>query len=61
MADNVYAKAHVDPSQDRVCLWTGANVMVEYSHKEAEQVLLQGGAAVIVQASRSASLPVATR
>eukprot|EP00949_MAST-11_sp_MAST-11-sp1_P003166 g3166.t1 len=40
LADNVYAKAHVDPSaKPVVCLWTGANVMVEYSHDEAEVVL----------------------
>jgi len=37
LAANVYANATVKP--DRVCLWLGANVMVEYSFEEAIQLL----------------------
>ncbi len=38
LADNVYAKASVEP-KDTVCLWLGANVMVEYSYAEAHTLL----------------------
>ena len=33
LADGVFARAHVEP-RDSVCLWLGANVMVEYSFEE---------------------------
>ena len=38
VADQVHAKASVAPS-GRVCLWLGANVMLEYSYAEAEELL----------------------
>ena len=38
LADNLYAKAHVLP-ENKVCLWLGANVMLEYTYDEAEQLL----------------------
>ncbi|KAI9907093.1 hypothetical protein PsorP6_016333 [Peronosclerospora sorghi] len=39
LADNVYAKAAVDCSVGKVCIWLGAQVMVEYSYEEAEALL----------------------
>uniref|UniRef100_A0A4X2LJZ3 Prefoldin subunit 3 n=1 Tax=Vombatus ursinus TaxID=29139 RepID=A0A4X2LJZ3_VOMUR len=39
LADNLYCKASVPPT-DKVCLWLGANVMLEYDIDEA-QVLLE--------------------
>uniref|UniRef100_K3WAP4 Prefoldin subunit 3 n=1 Tax=Globisporangium ultimum (strain ATCC 200006 / CBS 805.95 / DAOM BR144) TaxID=431595 RepID=K3WAP4_GLOUD len=45
LADNVYAKATVDCSVGKVCIWLGANVMVEYSYEEALE-LLQNNVAV---------------
>eukprot|EP00030_Apusomonadida_sp_AF-17_P004306 a509011_218.p2 GENE.a509011_218~~a509011_218.p2 ORF type:complete len:198 (-),score=93.96 a509011_218:42-608(-) len=38
LADNVYANAVV-PQSDRICLWLGAKVMLEYTLDEAESVL----------------------
>jgi prefoldin subunit 5 len=38
LTDNCHAKAEIDPT-DRVCLWLGANVMLEYSIDEAESLL----------------------
>jgi hypothetical protein len=38
ISDNVFAKAEVPPA-DRVCLWLGASVMVEYTYDEAERLL----------------------
>ncbi|XP_060787804.1 prefoldin subunit 3 [Neoarius graeffei] len=38
LADNVYCKASVPPT-DKVCLWLGANVMLEYDIDEAETLL----------------------
>ena len=36
LAQSVYAKARVKlPEEDKVCLWLGANVMLEYSRAEA--------------------------
>ncbi|PRP86189.1 prefoldin subunit 3-like isoform 1 [Planoprotostelium fungivorum] len=37
LSDNVYATASITPSV--VCLWLGANVMVEYSFEEAVDLL----------------------
>jgi hypothetical protein len=37
-ADTIYAKAEV-ACDGRVCLWLGANVMLEYSYEEAVGVL----------------------
>lgn len=39
LADNVFAKAKIDPSCNSVCIWLGANVMVEYSFDEAKTLL----------------------
>ncbi|KAL4648289.1 prefoldin subunit 3 [Arapaima gigas] len=38
LADNVYCKASVPPT-DKVCLWLGANVMLEYDTDEAQLLL----------------------
>ncbi|KAK3546559.1 hypothetical protein QTP70_027314 [Hemibagrus guttatus] len=38
LADNVYCKASVPPT-DKVCLWLGANVMLEYDIDEAQTLL----------------------
>ncbi|XP_014663389.1 PREDICTED: prefoldin subunit 3-like [Priapulus caudatus] len=38
LADQLYCQADVPPT-DRVCLWLGANVMLEYSTGEAETLL----------------------
>jgi prefoldin subunit 5 len=38
LSHNLYAKAEVAPT-DKVCLWLGANVMLEYTNKEAEELL----------------------
>jgi prefoldin subunit 5 len=38
LTDNLHAKAEIPPS-DKICLWLGANVMLEYSIKEAENLL----------------------
>ena len=38
LADAVMAKAVVEP-QDLVCLWLGANVMLEYSYEQAIEML----------------------
>jgi len=38
LTDNCHAKAEIPPT-DRVCLWLGANVMLEYSIEEAENLL----------------------
>ncbi|XP_012940254.1 prefoldin subunit 3 [Aplysia californica] len=38
LSDNVYAKAVVPPTE-KVCLWLGANVMLEYEIEEADEVL----------------------
>ncbi len=39
LSDNVYSKATVDSKADRVFLWLGANVMLEYTYDEAETTL----------------------
>ncbi|XP_041738566.1 prefoldin subunit 3 [Coregonus clupeaformis] len=38
LADNVYCKASVPPT-DKVCLWLGAKVMLEYDIDEAQTLL----------------------
>eukprot|EP00048_Salpingoeca_helianthica_P024745 m.34975 g.34975 ORF g.34975 m.34975 type:complete len:182 (-) comp9566_c0_seq2:66-611(-) len=38
LADNLYASARVPPTE-KVCLWLGANVMLEYTVDEAETML----------------------
>lgn len=38
LANNVYSKASVPPT-DKVCLWLGANVMLEYDIDEAQALL----------------------
>ncbi|XP_062070996.1 prefoldin subunit 3 [Lepus europaeus] len=38
LADNLYCKAWILPT-DKVCLWLGANVMLEYDIDEAEALL----------------------
>jgi prefoldin subunit 5 len=39
LADNIYAKAEVDYTEDKVNLWLGANVMLEYTYDEAHEFL----------------------
>ncbi len=38
LSDQVYAKAEIPPTKT-VCLWLGANVMLEYSLPDAEALL----------------------
>jgi prefoldin subunit 5 len=38
LTDNTHAQAVVEPCE-KICLWLGANVMLEYSLEEAEQLL----------------------
>lgn len=38
LSDNVWTKAEV-PRAESVALWLGANVMLEYSHAEAKELL----------------------
>eukprot|EP01090_Pellita_catalonica_P001939 TRINITY_DN11639_c0_g1_i2.p1 TRINITY_DN11639_c0_g1~~TRINITY_DN11639_c0_g1_i2.p1 ORF type:complete len:187 (-),score=47.70 TRINITY_DN11639_c0_g1_i2:8-511(-) len=38
VSTGIYAKASIE-KQDKVCLWLGANVMVEYSYEEAHALL----------------------
>ncbi|XP_046849518.1 prefoldin subunit 3-like [Xenia sp. Carnegie-2017] len=38
LSDQVYANASIPPT-DKVCLWLGANVMLEYDIEEAEKLL----------------------
>lgn len=38
MSDSIFAEAEIDP-EGTVCLWLGANVMMEYTFKEAEDLL----------------------
>lgn len=38
LSDGIYVRAIVPPTKT-VCLWLGANIMVEYSHKEAIELL----------------------
>ena len=39
LADNVFATASVNTSAQKICIWLGANVMVEYSYDEAIDLL----------------------
>mmetsp|Transcript_1025 Transcript_1025/g.1245 ORF Transcript_1025/g.1245 Transcript_1025/m.1245 type:complete len:191 (+) Transcript_1025:102-674(+) len=39
LADNVYADAVIDENNDKVGLWLGASVMLEYSYDDAEALL----------------------
>jgi hypothetical protein len=39
LAESVYGRADVDTSDGRVCLWLGANVMLEYTYDEAIEFL----------------------
>eukprot|EP00088_Acartia_fossae_P002972 TRINITY_DN1123_c0_g1_i15.p1 TRINITY_DN1123_c0_g1~~TRINITY_DN1123_c0_g1_i15.p1 ORF type:complete len:204 (-),score=55.18 TRINITY_DN1123_c0_g1_i15:948-1505(-) len=38
LSDQVFAKADIPPT-DRVCLWLGANVMLEYTLDDAQELL----------------------
>nr|QBH72835.1 prefoldin subunit [Aphelinus abdominalis] len=38
LSDQVYAKATISPT-DKVCLWLGANVMLEYTLDDAQELL----------------------
>lgn len=44
LSDGIYVRAAV-PSTKTVCLWLGANVMVEYTHQEAIDLLTKNLAA----------------
>jgi len=46
LADNLYAKASIPPTEN-VCLWLGANVMLEYTIDDAEALLTKNLAAAI--------------
>ena len=38
LSHNLYGKASIPPT-DKVCLWLGANVMLEYTLDEADELL----------------------
>ena len=38
LSDGIYVKAVIPPT-NKVCLWLGANIMVEYTHEEAIELL----------------------
>ncbi|CAH1799920.1 unnamed protein product [Owenia fusiformis] len=40
LSDQLYAKASIPPT-DKVCLWLGANVMLEYNLEDAEALLIK--------------------
>ena len=40
LSDCVWTKAEI-PKSDSVALWLGANVMLEYSHEEAKELLIR--------------------
>lgn len=44
LSEQVFAKARIPPT-DNVCLWLGANVMLEYSLNDAKELLQQNIAA----------------
>ena len=39
MTDTIFGRAKVKKNVEKVCLWLGANVMVEYSFDEARALL----------------------
>lgn len=39
LTDTIWTKANVKKESDRVALWLGANVMVEFSNDEAKTLL----------------------
>lgn len=39
LSENIYAKAQIPEKTDKLCLWLGANVMMEYSLEEADELL----------------------
>jgi len=53
LADQLYARATVAP-EDKVCLWLGANVMLEYSYAEADALLAEQLAAAKAKAAEAA-------
>ncbi|GMF46500.1 unnamed protein product [Phytophthora fragariaefolia] len=55
LADNVFAKAAVDCSEGRVCIWLGAQVMVEYPYEEAQELLEQNVASATQKLVRGAA------
>ena len=55
LTDNTHAQALVEPCE-KICLWLGANVMLEYSLEEAENLLAassQSAAASLASIDRS--------
>lgn len=53
LADQLYARATVAP-EDKVCLWLGANVMLEYTYAEADALLAEQLAVARVKAAEAA-------
>jgi prefoldin subunit 5 len=41
LMDQVFTNARITPKTKNVCLWLGANVMLEYPLPEAEELLLK--------------------
>ena len=39
LCDTIYTRAKIDSSEGKVCLWVGANTMVEYTYEEAITLL----------------------
>lgn len=40
LSDQIFARAIIPPT-DKVCLWLGANVMLEYSLEDAQELLMK--------------------
>jgi prefoldin subunit 5 len=54
LADTLYTKAKVPPTKN-VCLWLGANVMLEYTLDDAEALLLKNYSAAIKSLTQTES------
>lgn len=39
LTDTIWTKAHIKQDVQKVALWLGANVMVEFSYEEATELL----------------------
>lgn len=39
LAENIWGEAKIESKNDKILLWLGASVMLEYSYTEAEELL----------------------
>jgi hypothetical protein len=52
LSEQVYSNAKVKPRSKSVCLWLGANVMLEYSLQEADELLTKNQSLAIEKLSQ---------